>query len=814
MPLLTVIYIPEALAADRNVNDTNAGTTGGCDASCTVEDAFADVGDGDTINIPAGTYNANAGLTIDSDEAITVIGAGEDSTEIVMAGSPGQDAIAMAGGGSGTSPVVVSGVTLNAATVPMFGIRVSDTYMGNLTLNDMTITQGSENTDGIIFEQNFTGDFNADGLTITGISRFDINFGISAPEPLSYTGDLSITNSIFRSGQSGNIWVGAYSQNASIITGNFSVTESAFEFGGLGGEGLPQSVITFFESSLTGSFTFDDNAISLTGGEGATAGAVFIIDNVFPMGEEPPPPPDMTVGSASISGNTVGATGDFGHAFIVGVPVTNGLLIDNNSVTGTMPSVEGFGGGILSVDFCYFFSEPPCVGTGDATVSNNTFDLLIPSGEVGYTGPGALSVFVNDTVTINDNAVTISDGEDGAGWNVGGIMAGASGSTINIFNNVVSGFGSFGIAAGGMISESVSVDTHIYNNIIYNGHSLEPFEVPGEEPEDPPTVYPANAIGIAVGDIAVLIGDGPPPVTSLTSTAYVYNNTIFDVTIKEGESADKSGAIVSVSDDADQGSDTINTYTFNNILQSNTNGFNAITETEGETNNITSEYNMVFGNDVNGGSNYNDIAEGDGDQVADSLFTDSGSGDFTLALLSLARDTAADSGGAGPQDAPTFDNNNDPRPARVAIDRGALEMQNLPPVADAGLDAGQADGTSANFSLDCSASTDPEDDTLTFSWEQTSGPSVTLSNDSVAQPTFTATEEGEYIFLCTASDPYGGTDSDETIRTFTPGGADDDDDDDDDGNGLTESGAPLLPIAGASGVIAGGIYSFRRWRLR
>ena len=61
---------------------------------------------------------------------------------------------------------------------------------------------------------------------------------------------------------------------------------------------------------------------------------------------------------------------------------------------------------------------------------------------------------------------------------------------------------------------------------------------------------------------------------------------------------------------------------------------------------------------------------------------------------------------------------------------------NVGPTADAGSDATVAAGDTV--SLDGSASTDGDGDTLTYAWTQVSGPSVTLSDVNAVAPTFTA----------------------------------------------------------------------------
>jgi M6 family metalloprotease-like protein len=61
---------------------------------------------------------------------------------------------------------------------------------------------------------------------------------------------------------------------------------------------------------------------------------------------------------------------------------------------------------------------------------------------------------------------------------------------------------------------------------------------------------------------------------------------------------------------------------------------------------------------------------------------------------------------------------------------------NLPPVANAGLDATVTEGNATM--LNGSGSSDPENGALAYSWTQQSGPTVTLTGADTASPTFTA----------------------------------------------------------------------------
>lgn len=94
--------------------------------------------------------------------------------------------------------------------------------------------------------------------------------------------------------------------------------------------------------------------------------------------------------------------------------------------------------------------------------------------------------------------------------------------------------------------------------------------------------------------------------------------------------------------------------------------------------------------------------------------------------------------------------------------------ENRAPVADAGMD--QTVDAEVTVTLDGSQSSDPDGDDITYLWEQQSGESVTLDDDTAASPSFTAprTEDNELVFQLTVEDEDGLTATDTTTVTIDP----------------------------------------------
>ncbi|HMJ74486.1 MAG TPA: DUF4214 domain-containing protein, partial [Iamia sp.] len=101
-----------------------------------------------------------------------------------------------------------------------------------------------------------------------------------------------------------------------------------------------------------------------------------------------------------------------------------------------------------------------------------------------------------------------------------------------------------------------------------------------------------------------------------------------------------------------------------------------------------------------------------------------------------------------------------------ATDQVAVTVNGIP---EASGGPAQTVDQGTTVALDATGSTDPDDDALTFSWAQESGPAVTLAGGDTATPSFTAPAgPASLVFLVTVTDVHGAEDTSAVVITVVP----------------------------------------------
>jgi hypothetical protein len=158
---------------------------------------------------------------------------------------------------------------------------------------------------------------------------------------------------------------------------------------------------------------------------------------------------------------------------------------------------------------------------------------------------------------------------------------------------------------------------------------------------------------------------------------------------------------------------------------------------------------VISSGDNSGNNNGNPNDNNTDGSGGDDTTGDSGSGDNNSGDNNSGDNGSGDGNNTGGDD--TSGNNNNPPDDNTNNDQTDPVINNTRPVANAGQDR-----TVNGFSLvilDGSLSTDLENDTLTYLWQQTSGTSVTLNNPGIVAPNFDAPNTNETLtFSLTVSD--------------------------------------------------------------
>ena len=161
------------------------------------------------------------------------------------------------------------------------------------------------------------------------------------------------------------------------------------------------------------------------------------------------------------------------------------------------------------------------------------------------------------------------------------------------------------------------------------------------------------------------------------------------------------------------------------------------------------------GNDTMQGDGGNDTFQFVGSEDGDVKTVVGGTGTDTIDLSNYADERIADDGSTI-----SVDLGND---KSFTIDYTSIENVvtggpgggNEPPVVDAGAD--QTVSESDLVTLDASGSSDSEGDSLNYSWTQTAGPAVTLSDPTAQQPTFSSPDITSTTTMTFEVEVYDGT---------------------------------------------------------
>ena len=335
----TVTVNVAALAGPKTLTVTKTGDTndGVCDlADCSLREAIAVGGSGDTIIIPTGIYTLTFGSELTIDESLTLTGAGSGDT-IIQAAVSSADATHRVFTVTGQSNVAVSGVTIrhgNATSgdgsTQYPGAQGGGIYnRGTVTLTNSTVSDNTTNSNGggivnygtlTLTNSTLSGNMSSvgGGIRNTGTvaltnSPISSNIAINRGGGIDNGGTLTLTNSTISgnaaSGQGGGIFNrGALTLTDSTVNVNTSTNSS-------GGGMLNEGTLNISDTTIS------NNRSGLDGGGIINFGTA-----------------DLT--NTTISNNTA----DFQHGG--GIFNVATLTLTNSTVIGNAAS--GSGGGIFS----------------------------------------------------------------------------------------------------------------------------------------------------------------------------------------------------------------------------------------------------------------------------------------------------------------------------------------------------------------------------------------------------------------------------------------------------------------------------------
>ncbi|MCH9693210.1 MAG: FG-GAP-like repeat-containing protein [Gammaproteobacteria bacterium] len=428
--------------------------------------------------------------------------------------------------------------------------------------------------------------------------------------------------------------------------------------------------------------------------------------------------------ATTINGSALGtvvtfSSGEPRTAVLRGFTITNGLATNGAGILigASSPTIED---NIISGNVACEGAGIRVTGsTSSALIRRNT--LTSNSKNACATGyGGGINVTQNANAEIRSNTFSLNSNSYGAGIHLEN--AGVVPITENEF------FNNDAAAQGGAIAVFNGGDALIQQNLMYD-----------------------NSAGEGGGIVFnVPMGGTAPTIASNT----IVNNPISNITFGSGILAHGFPPLVVVRNNiviATPGQSAIDCLV---------SGGTAMDIPDFRNNLVYSDGNLDFFGDCDGQSGMF------GNLTGPATFANAAGADFRLQPSSSAIDSAeADAtislDFAG--NTRTVDGDGD---LLAELDMGAIEAQ--PPVADAGPD--QSAETSTIVTLDASSSSDSDGVVSAYSWVQSSGTAVTLSDTQVARPSFTApSNAGLLTFVVTVADDLAFSDADSIVVTVTGG---------------------------------------------
>ena len=407
------------------VTKTEDSDDGVCDADCSLREAIAAAGSGDTIAIPAGTYTLTLGSQLTIDKSLTLGGAGSEDTVIQSATEPGvafQRVFVIESGGT----VTISGLTIRHGRVTGFGGGIHNS--GTLTLTNSAV---SDNIARDPFGGNGGGIFNRSATLALTNSTVSGNTATLQGGGIFSNGTLTITNSTISNNTAGsggginNDDGGVLTLANSVVIGNTSPFGGGLFNAGTGTLDVSNSTVSNNTSSAwgggilnIGTLTLNDSTVSgntanindgvgggiLNRGTGTITRSTISGNAADEGGGIYNDGSTLTMTNSTVSGNNAGRGG--------GIYSYSTLTITNSSVRGNSATADG--GGIYS--------------SGALTVTNGTMSHNSASRGGGIFNSSSDLVLTLNNSTVSNNSAS-SDG--GGIYSASGILTLTSSTVTN-----------------------------------------------------------------------------------------------------------------------------------------------------------------------------------------------------------------------------------------------------------------------------------------------------------------------------------------------------------------------------------------------